>query len=340
MDTQLGKDLVLLANNKAAIKAAIEAKSVTVGSIPLSGYASKIASISGGEVVSNSTWKPNDTWFDIKKILTDDVQAGFTYKMIELIPDDAPNVDMAGGAAYKTSDGGYFTSGGSHTWNKTQDKQCTIDGQNAYKTRWLITYFSSASLNIGTYGVIKENTMMVVFSGLSITGTFQGKLQLVAIDFINSANYGGTSFANKFLYCSALEYLPAGNTSAMTTFENAFGFCGRLRTIPAFNMTANKTLSAFLEGATGIRSLPPLITTSLTTFAPTIDANLLYCGGFINLALSATFNGGWLGHDSLVNIINNLATVSGKTLTLGSWHLSLLSTAEKAVATGKGWTLA
>lgn len=48
-----------------------------------------------------------------------------------------------------------------------------------------------------------------------------------------------------------------------------------------------------------------------------------------------------LSHDSLVRVITNLKTVSStQTLTIGAYNLAKLSDAEKAVATGKGWTLA
>ena len=49
-----------------------------------------------------------------------------------------------------------------------------------------------------------------------------------------------------------------------------------------------------------------------------------------------------LTHDSLMNVINKAADVtsSPKTLTLGATNLAKLSDAEKAIATGKGWTLA
>ena len=50
-----------------------------------------------------------------------------------------------------------------------------------------------------------------------------------------------------------------------------------------------------------------------------------------------------LSHDSLIRVINNLITLpSGTTatLTIGTYNLNKLSNEEKAVATGKGWTLA
>ena len=44
--------------------------------------------------------------------------------------------------------------------------------------------------------------------------------------------------------------------------------------------------------------------------------------------------------DSLMNIINQAATVTGKTMTLGSTNLAKLTDEQKSVATSKGWTLA
>ena len=48
-----------------------------------------------------------------------------------------------------------------------------------------------------------------------------------------------------------------------------------------------------------------------------------------------------LTHDSLMSIINNLATVTTtQTLTLGATNIAKLTTDEIAIATGKGWTVA
>ena len=40
-----------------------------------------------------------------------------------------------------------------------------------------------------------------------------------------------------------------------------------------------------------------------------------------------------------MNVINNLATVSGNTLKFGSTNLNKLTAEQIAVATAKGWTL-
>ena len=41
-----------------------------------------------------------------------------------------------------------------------------------------------------------------------------------------------------------------------------------------------------------------------------------------------------------MNVINQAATVTGKTMTFGSTNLAKLTDAQKGVATSKGWSLA
>ena len=59
-----------------------------------------------------------------------------------------------------------------------------------------------------------------------------------------------------------------------------------------------------------------------------------------NISVSIRFMSTKLTHDSLMSIINNLATVSTtQKLTIGSTNLAKLTDDEKAIATNKGWTL-
>ena len=69
--------------------------------------------------------------------------------------------------------------------------------------------------------------------------------------------------------------------------------------------------------------------------------NLTNLGGFgaikENFDLSSCSK---LTVDSLMNVITQAATVTGKTMKFGSTNLAKLSDEQKAVATSKGWTLA
>ena len=67
---------------------------------------------------------------------------------------------------------------------------------------------------------------------------------------------------------------------------------------------------------------------------------LVNLGGFIGLQvdidLSTAVN---LTHESLMNVINKAATVTGKKMIFGATNLAKLSEAEKQIAIDKGWTL-
>lgn len=83
-----------------------------------------------------------------------------------------------------------------------------------------------------------------------------------------------------------------------------------------------------------------------------INRYFVRCGELVNVTFEGVIgqnglNVSWstkLSHDSLMSIINCLKDYSGtgttKTVTLGATNLAKLTTAEKAVATQKGWTLA
>jgi hypothetical protein len=71
-----------------------------------------------------------------------------------------------------------------------------------------------------------------------------------------------------------------------------------------------------------------------------------YCSSLTNLVSpqkisnNIVINNTNLTEDSLLSVLNNLNTVTNKTLTLGDENLAKLSEEQKAIATGKGWTLA
>jgi hypothetical protein len=59
-----------------------------------------------------------------------------------------------------------------------------------------------------------------------------------------------------------------------------------------------------------------------------------------NIGVTFTLTGNLLGKDALVEIFNNLKTVTSKTITITSNPgVTLLTIEDKAIATNKGWTL-
>lgn len=123
-----------------------------------------------------------------------------------------------------------------------------------------------------------------------------------------------------FYGCRSLEAIPQLNTSKVTRMDYMFYNCQKLMTIPELDVHNVTTF-----GTAAFSGCPSLTAIYMKNIK-------------VKLNISETA----LGHDALVELINNgLATVTTtQTLTVGSDKLALLSDSEKQVALDKGWTLA
>ena len=116
--------------------------------------------------------------------------------------------------------------------------------------------------------------------------------------------------------------IPEMDTSQVTDMSFMFFDCVYLTGIPEMNVSQ----------VTNMQNMFWLCSDSITDL-----------GGFVELKINLDLSPCTaLTHDSLMNVINKAAdvTASPATLTLGSDNLAKLSDEEKAIATGKGWTLA
>ena len=111
------------------------------------------------------------------------------------------------------------------------------------------------------------------------------------------------------------------DTSKITDMSYLFCYCRSLISIPLLDTTKVTDMNNILLGCEA----------------------LTYLGGFKNLHISVT--SGFLDScpdltvESLMNVINNLATAYNGRLSFGSINLSKLTAEQIAVATNKGWTL-
>ena len=138
---------------------------------------------------------------------------------------------------------------------------------------------------------------------------------------------------------------------------NLFSSCRNLESVEEFFDSFNnnkRSVSYFycmFNGCTSLTSIPLIDFSELTSdssssnylFGYSTLNNLTYLGGFKGLRVS--IKNGFLDLcpnltvDSLMNVINNLATVSNKTLKFGQVNLDKLTAEQIGVATAKGWTL-
>ena len=106
----------------------------------------------------------------------------------------------------------------------------------------------------------------------------------------------------------------------VTNMEYMFYNCSKLTTIPQFDTSNVTNMRSMFSGCSSLTAIHMI----------NINANL-------DISSSKKFT-----REALVEIIGNLkAQTSGsETLTMGSTNLAKLTDEDKAVATGKGWTLA
>ena len=174
-------------------------------------------------------------------------------------------------------------------------------------------------------------------------GMFYSCSSLSTIPALNTSSV--TNMGAMFNDCTSLTTIPEMDTSNVTDMGAMFFRCTSLSTIPALNTSSVTNMRAMFEYCSSLTTVPEMETSNLNdTYDMFWDCrSLTDLGGFkglkCNLDLSPCPA---LTHDSLMNVINKAADVtsSPKTLTLGATNLAKLSDAEKAIATGKGWTLA
>ena len=156
-----------------------------------------------------------------------------------------------------------------------------------------------------------------------------------------------TNMSNMFYACYSLTAIPQMTTSAVTNMSNMFSNCRSLLAIPQMDTSAVKNMSNMFNYCNSLAAVPQIDTSAVTNMS-----NMFYaCYSLTAIALDSAVTG-WagyaislkdcsLGHSAIVAFFNSLPTItSAKAITLtGNPGVSQLTSSEKAIATGKGWTL-
>ena len=300
----IAEKLQIILNAKTAIKSAIEAKGVSDVGDKIENYATKIGEISG----SSSEYSDLD---------------GMIYSLstITEFPEGWKFAPRSGKNCVKM-----FSTCKSLTTIPQLD---TTKGTDFYE----MFYYCSSLTTI---------PQLDTSSGTNFRDMFSDCTNLTTIPQLDTSS--GTSFRDMFSNCTNLSTIPQLDTSSGTAFLYMLFGCTNLTAIPQLNTTNGTDFSYMFYQCSSLTAIPQLDTTKGTNFSYMLFGckSLITLGGFIGLSksLSLSYSNN-LTHDSLMNVINNLATVtSSTTLTLGSTNLAKLTDEEKKVATDKGWTLA
>lgn len=147
-----------------------------------------------------------------RAICENDVQEGFTSKVLQLIGDDFPtlSISIPTNGAVKTSDGSYYTTNATHTWDDTQAR--TPESCKEYKKlRWIIHYYPANGVS---------NTALKKFSNA-----------------IYRCYYNMTVWGLTENYNHQLEYLDIiGNGSIEASQSNMLGYNAVLKSIEFSNI--------------------------------------------------------------------------------------------------------
>jgi len=204
------------------------------------------------------------------------------------------------------------------------------------------TYFSSM---FETCVSLQSIPLLDTSSGLDFDSMFMNCYALKNVPQLNTGN--GTDFSYMFRACYSLEEAPLIDTSKGTNFYNMFYQCFSLNTIPPIDTGNGTNFSSMFFVASGIQSIPALDVSSGTNFSNMYSS----CYALQHIDTSApgshiynysvSFqNSSYLSRTSIINIFNNLPTKTGQTITIDTVTDAKLSTADKEIATNKGWTVA
>ena len=179
-------------------------------------------------------------------------------------------------------------------------------------------------------------------NGTNFYAMFLGCTNLTSVPLLDTSN--GTDFRYMFQNCTNLTTIPLLDTSNGTNFYAMFYNCTNLTTIPSLDTSNGTDFRYMFYKCTNLTTIPSLDTSKGTDFTSMFHSctNLTDLGGFKGLKadLNLTFSKK-LTHESLMNVINNLAEVdTNPTLSLGSENLAKLTDDEKTIAINKGWILA
>jgi len=282
-------------------------------------------------------WRPQSDWPDIRDILESDTTAGYGGKYIQLMTDHPDSTALAGALAYRTSDGAFYTSNVTHTWDRAKDFPCSL----GYKTRWAIYY----KADTGTVDIQPTALWAILAMHLNTITSVNSKQLLQAFEFISPFNLSSTQpvWSNLFMNDYSLVKLPDSlDFSNATSLNNTFRSCNSLVEVPRImDVSSCASMTYFMNGCPVVE--PPELNMINVADAGNAFTQCPFVRNMRIKNLKASLNisaSAYHTRDDMLHIINSLQPVGGQTLTVGAVNLAKLTPQDIAIATGKGWAIA
>ena len=176
----------------------------------------------------------------------------------------------------------------------------------------------------------------------TMTYMFFSCYSLQSVPLFNTSNV--TNMGYMFQNCGSLQSVPLFNTINVTNMVYMFFSCYSLQSVPLFNTSNVTNMGYMFQSCSSLNFIPAFITTAVTTDFTTF-ANGSNSINRILMSFNRTvaLQNCQLSRDALVEIFTNLtnrtSTTSATIDITGNWGASALTSADRAIATNKNFTI-
>lgn len=215
----------------------------------------------------------------------------------------------------------------SYMFNACQSLQ-TVPLFNTAKVTTMNSMFSSCGtlLSVPLFNTVSVTNMSYMFSSC-------GALKTVLLFDTAKVTDASSMFSN----ASSLKTVPLFNLAACTNVSTMFSSCGTLRAVPAFVMPLLISMSNFTLGCRGLIFFPTIDASNVTSIDWSFEGTNFYHVGLVGVKITFSVASNVLSVASLNELFTNLATVTGKTISIGGNPGA--ATCNRSIATAKGWTV-
>lgn len=191
---------------------------------------------------------------------------------------------------------------------------------------------------------LKTAPNMDLSKSQNVTLLFNGCISLVNVPVYTIGVAAGTNLNSIFNGCVNLVEIPDWIfTQNITVTASAFQNCNSLQKAPNWNLSSTTNVNSMFNNCSVLVKIPNYNLSTVNTSTATMFANCysLINGTTTGLRYTVSYSNCKLSRQEIVNIFNGLGTAVGtQTITItGNYGASSLTVGERAIATGKGWTI-
>lgn len=189
---------------------------------------------------------------------------------------------------------------------------------------------------------LEKAPMMNLSKGGNCGSIFASCWSLIDVPAYNFSSV--TSLTSAFISCTSLKRLPVMTIgSGITSFNTCFATCVSLEEAPDWNLQNPTDVTNMFNGCGNLRKVPAYNLSTVTVNSTQMFVNNLSLikVDVVGMKRTHSYANCKLSRTELVNIFNNLGVAVGsQSITIsGNYGASSLTAPERAIATGKGWTI-